>query len=95
MPTNEKLIVILLVLIKKVIYPNYIMDNNKLSSLAFYLPENKFIIVEEQHALFQCRENGIEMRMVLGTLILLQERKTVVKYQFLLQGQKLVKKEKR
>ena len=48
MPTNEKLIVILLVLIKKMyIYPNYIMDNNKLSGLAFNLPENKFIIVEE------------------------------------------------
>lgn len=27
--------------------PNYIMDNNKLSGLAFNLPENKFEIVEE------------------------------------------------
>lgn len=58
MPTNEKLIAILLVLIKKMyIYPNYIMDNNKLSGLAFNVPENKFIIVEE--ATFQYRENGI------------------------------------
>ena len=32
---------------KKIIYPNYIMDNNKLSGVAFNLPENKFIIVEE------------------------------------------------
>ena len=47
MPTNEKLIGISLVLIKKIAYPNYIMDNNKLSGLAFNLPQNKFIIVEE------------------------------------------------
>ena len=29
------------------IYPNYVMDNNTLSGLAFNLPENKFIIVEK------------------------------------------------
>ena len=34
-------IVLLLVLIKKIIDTNYIMDNNKLSSLAVNMPENK------------------------------------------------------
>lgn len=51
------------------------MDNNKLCGLAFNLPENKFIIVEKASRPIPVPKNGIEMRMVLGTLFLLQERK--------------------
>ena len=60
------------------------MDNNKLFGLAFNLPENTFIIVEEARRSipvprkWYLDENGVRQ----------------VKYQFLLQGQKLVKKKK-